>query len=91
MPSNIRKRTNLNNYLINTPTQHLLVRVKSIYVTGSHGLRHHLHGQREGPGLRRTPARLDTRAARPDSCALLAGLAALLERNLQLGYREVPT
>jgi hypothetical protein len=38
--TNTRKRTNLNSHLSNTPTQHLLVRVKNLYVTGRHKLRH---------------------------------------------------
>jgi hypothetical protein len=39
-PTNTRKRTNLTIHLINIPTQHLLVKVKNIYVTGRHKLRH---------------------------------------------------
>jgi len=32
--TNTRKRTNLKSHLSNTPTQHLLERVKNLYVTG---------------------------------------------------------
>jgi hypothetical protein len=38
--TNTRKRTNLKSHLSNIPTQHLLVRVKNLYVTGRHKLRH---------------------------------------------------
>src|SRR5215207_3531116 len=38
--TNTRKRTNLKSHLSNTPTQHRLVRVKNLYVTGRHKLRH---------------------------------------------------
>ena len=50
-PTNTRKRTNLTIHLINIPTQHLLVKVKNIYVTGRHKLRYTVYtgkGKRAG-------------------------------------------
>ena len=50
-PTNTRKRTNLSIHLTNIPTQHLLVKVKNIYVTGRHKLRYTVYtGKRKRAG-----------------------------------------
>jgi hypothetical protein len=56
-PTNTRKRTNLTIHLINIPTQHLLVTLKNIYVTGRHKLRYtdYTGNERRASSVRRKP------------------------------------